>query len=171
MRAPPGRAFPSVILWARMGPVPRPNRRRQPTIRDVARHAGVGVGTVSRVLNDSSSVSEDTHARVRLAMQELGYRRSQIARSLSVGRAHALGVVAPFFTTPSVIERLRGVVEQLAEHEYDVVLFSVENPQQRADALRNFARHHRVDGLLVISLPLADDEVEALRIHPPPPRL
>jgi DNA-binding LacI/PurR family transcriptional regulator len=147
-----------------MGPVPRPNRRRQPTIRDVARHAGVGVGTVSRVLNDSSSVSEDTHVRVRLAMEELGSRRSQIARSLSVGRAHALGVVAPFFTTPSVIERLRGVVEQLAEHDYDVVLFSVENPQQRADALRNFASHHRVDGLLVISLPLADDEVEALRI-------
>jgi DNA-binding LacI/PurR family transcriptional regulator len=146
-----------------MGPVPRPNRRRQPTIRDVARHAGVGVGTVSRVLNDSSSVSEDTHVRVRLAMEELGYRRSQIARSLSVGRAHALGVVAPFFTTPSVIERLRGVVAQLAEHDYDVVLFSVENPQQRADALRNFASHHRVDGLLVISLPLTDEEVDGLR--------
>jgi DNA-binding LacI/PurR family transcriptional regulator len=146
-----------------MGPVHRPDRRRQPTIRDVARHAGVGVGTVSRVLNDSASVSEGTHARVHRAMKELGYRRSQIARSLSVGRSHALGVVAPFFTTPSVIERLRGVVERLASHDYDVLLFSVENPQQRADALRDFARHDRVDGLLVISLPLADAEVEVLR--------
>jgi DNA-binding LacI/PurR family transcriptional regulator len=146
-----------------MGPVPRPNRRRQPTIRDVARHAGVGVGTVSRVLNGSPAVSEGTHARVHRAMEELGYRRSQVARSLSVGRSHALGVVAPFFTTPSVIERLRGIVEQLASHDYDVVLFSVENPQQRDDALRNFARHDRVDGLLVISLPLSDAEVGALR--------
>jgi DNA-binding LacI/PurR family transcriptional regulator len=146
-----------------MGPAPRPNRRRQPTIRDVARHAGVGVGTVSRVLNGSPAVSEGTHARVHRAMEELGYRRSQVARSLSVGRSHALGVVAPFFTTPSVIERLRGVVEQLASHDYDVVLFSVENPQQRDDALRNFARHDRVDGLLVISLPLSDAEVAALR--------
>ena len=145
-----------------MGPVPRPDRRRQPTIRDVARHAGVGVGTVSRVLNDRPSVSAGTHARVHRAMEELGYRRSQVARSLSVGRSHALGVVAPFFTTPSVIERLRGVVEQLASHDYDVVLFSVENQQQRADALRNFARHDRVDGLLVISLPLTDAEVGAL---------
>src|ERR1043165_2039008 len=101
-----------------MGPAPRPNRRRQPTIRDVARHAGVGVGTVSRVLNGSAAVSEGTHARVHRAMEELGYRRSQIAHSLSVGRSHALGVVAPFFTTPSVIERLRGVVEQLAAHDY-----------------------------------------------------
>jgi DNA-binding LacI/PurR family transcriptional regulator len=146
-----------------MQPGPANKRRRQPTIRDVARHAGVGVGTVSRVLNGSASVSEDAHGRVRRAVEELGYRRSQIARSLSVGRSHALGVVAPFFTTPSAIERLRGVVEQLAQHDYDVVLFSVENPQQRADALRDFARHDRVDGLLVISLPLADEEVEALR--------
>jgi DNA-binding LacI/PurR family transcriptional regulator len=146
-----------------MEPVPSKQRRRQPTIRDVAREAGVGVGTVSRVLNGSASVSQDADARVRRAMDALGYRRSQIARSLSVGRSHALGVVAPFFTTPSVIERLRGVVEQLAQHDYDVVLFSVENPQQRADALRDFARHDRVDGLLVISLPLADEEVESLR--------
>jgi len=121
------------------------------------------VGTVSRVLNGSASVSEDAHGRVRRAVEELGYRRSQIARSLSVGRSHALGVVAPFFTTPSVIERLRGVVEQLAAHDYDIVLFSVERPQQRADALRNLAHRDRVDGLLVISLALADGEVEALR--------
>jgi DNA-binding LacI/PurR family transcriptional regulator len=146
-----------------MQPGPANKRRRQPTIRDVARHAGVGVGTVSRVLNGSASVSEDAHGRVRRAVEELGYRRSQIARSLSVGRSHALGVVAPFFTTPSVIERLRGVVERLAEQDYDVVLFAVENAQQRADALRDFARRDRVDGLLVISLPLADEEIVALR--------
>jgi LacI family transcriptional regulator/LacI family repressor for deo operon, udp, cdd, tsx, nupC, and nupG len=146
-----------------MPPIPANKRRRQPTIRDVARHAGVGVGTVSRVLNGSSSVSEDADVRVRRAVEELGYRRSQIARSLSVGRSHALGVVAPFFTTPSVIERLRGVVDRLAEKDYDVVLFSVENSQQRSDALRDFARRDRVDGLLVISLPLDDDEIVSLR--------
>jgi LacI family transcriptional regulator, galactose operon repressor len=50
-----------------MGPAPRPNRRRQPTIRDVARHAGAGVGTVSRVLNGSAAVSEGTRA-----IEELG---------------------------------------------------------------------------------------------------
>ena len=51
-----------------MGPVPgpEPHRPRTPTIRDVARRAGVGVGTVSRVLNGSPSVSEDALARVHL---------------------------------------------------------------------------------------------------------
>ena len=111
-----------------MGPVPGPesHRLRTPTIRDVARRAGVGVGTVSRVLNGSPSVSEDTLARVHLAMEQLGYRRSLIARSLSVGRSHSLGIVAPFFTTPSVIERLRGIVERLGGSDYDMLIFSVE---------------------------------------------
>jgi LacI family transcriptional regulator, galactose operon repressor len=138
-------------------------RARGPTIRDVARRAGVGVGTVSRVLNESESVSPEAQTRVHHAMEQLGYRRSAIARSLSVGRAHALGVVAPFFTTPSVIERLRGVADRLAELDYNIVLFSVETTGQREDAFRDFARHDHVDGLLVISLPLTDEEVEGLR--------
>jgi DNA-binding LacI/PurR family transcriptional regulator len=144
-------------------PGPEPQRLRTPTIRDVARHAGVGAGTVSRVLNRSPSVSEGTHARVLAAMEELGYRRSLIARSLSVGRSNALGIVAPFFTTPSVIERLRGIVERLGGSDYDMLIFSVETVQQRADAFRDFARHDRVAGLLVISLPLTDAEVAMLR--------
>jgi LacI family transcriptional regulator/LacI family repressor for deo operon, udp, cdd, tsx, nupC, and nupG len=134
-----------------------------PTIRDVARRAGVGVGTVSRVLNGSASVSESTEARVNVAMQQLGYRRSLIARSLSVGRSHALGIVAPFFTSPSVIERLRGIAERLGGSDYDMVIFSVETARQRADAFRDFARHDRVDGLLVLSLPLSDAEVATLQ--------
>src|SRR5690242_15042264 len=107
-----------------MGPVSGHRRPRGPTIRDVARRAGVGVGTVSRVLNGGASVSPEAHARVRRAMEQLGYRRSAVARSLSMGRAQAVGVVAPFFTTPSVIERLQGVAERLEAADYAIVLFS-----------------------------------------------
>jgi DNA-binding LacI/PurR family transcriptional regulator len=138
-------------------------RPRTPTIRDVARRAGVGVGTVSRVLNDNPSVSEEAAARVRDAIEELGYRRSSTARALSVGRSQAVGVVAPFFTSSSVVDRLRGVVEHLSNNDYDVMLFAVETLRQRADAFRDFARRDRLDGLLVISLPVSDQEVESLR--------
>src|ERR1700759_336335 len=96
-------------------------RSRRPTIRDVARRAGVGVATVSRVLNGHGSVSPDADARGRRAMGGVGYRRSEAARSLSVGRAQAVGVVAPFFTTPSVIERLQGVSDRLSELHYSLV--------------------------------------------------
>ena len=75
---------------------------RRPTIRDVARHAGVSAATVSRVLNDSPLVLEPTRARVRAAVDELGYRLNATARNLSIGRAMAIGVVVPFFTAPSV---------------------------------------------------------------------
>ena len=166
-----------------MDPVPPKSRDRSPTIRDVARHAKVGVGTVSRVLNDSPLVSEDARQRVNRTIDQLGYRRSSTARSLSLGRTQMIGVVAPFFTSNSVLERLRGVVAKLRDHgEYDLVLFDVETLTQRADAFRSFARTDRVDGLLVMSLRPTDEEVESLRreglpvvlvdvVHPELPRI
>ncbi len=62
----------------------------------------MGVGTVSRVLNGSPSVSEDTRRPVLEAIATLDYQPSAVARALSTGRTHAVGVVAPFFTQPSV---------------------------------------------------------------------
>jgi DNA-binding LacI/PurR family transcriptional regulator len=166
-----------------MDPVPPRSRDRAPTIRDVARQAKVGVGTVSRVLNDSPLVSEDARRRVHRTIDELGYRRSSTARNLSLGRTQMIGVVAPFFTSSSVLERLRGVVEKLRDRgDYDLVLFDVETLAQREDAFRSFARTDRVDGLLVISLRPTDHEVESLRreglpvvlvdvVHPELPRV
>jgi DNA-binding LacI/PurR family transcriptional regulator len=92
-------------------------------------------------------------------------------------------VVAPFFTSNSVLERLRGVVGKLRDHgDYDLVLFDVETLTQRDDAFRSFARTDRVDGLLVMSLRPTDEEVESLRreglpavlvdvVHPALPRV
>ena len=84
------------------------------TITQVARHAGVGVATVSRVLNGSPAVREQTRQRVLEAIAELGYAPNPAARALSTGRTLSVGVVAPFFTRPSVIERLRGISHVLA---------------------------------------------------------
>jgi DNA-binding LacI/PurR family transcriptional regulator len=144
-----------------MGPIR--SRDRAPTIRDVARQAKVGVGTVSRVLNDSPLVSEDARKRVQSAIDELDYRRSTTARNLSLGRTQTIGVVAPFVTTASVLERLRGIVGRLREWgEYDLLLFDVETLAQRAEAFRRFSRD-RVDGLLVISLRPTDNEVAVMQ--------
>jgi LacI family transcriptional regulator len=138
-------------------PVPR-----APRIRDVAARAGVGVGTVSRVLNDSPGVAQATRERVRAVMDELGYRPSATARNLSLGRTQTLGVIAPFFTSPSVVERLRGIDDVIGRSPYDLTLFNIETRDQRRAALRRFARRDRVDGVLIISLPLTPAEVRAL---------
>ena len=130
------------------------------TIARVAQEAGVGVGTVSRVINGSASVSEATRQRVLDVVAELGYEPNATARALSTGRTRSVGVIAPFFTRPSVIERLRGVAPLLANSGYQLVLFDVERPEQRTDVFRSVIG--RVDGLLSISL--APDKAELRRL-------
>lgn len=128
------------------------------TIADVAVRAGVGIGTVSRVLNDSPRVSDTTRARVLAAIEVLDFRPSTTARALSRGRCQTLGVIVPFFTHASAVERLRGVVTALDGSRYDLVLFNVESPLHRDEHFAALTRRDRADGLLVMSLPpLADD--------------
>jgi len=123
------------------------------TIADVAAHAGVGAGTVSRVLNESPRVSERTRARVLAAIELLDYRPNPMARGLSRGRCQTLGVVVPFFTHASAVERLRGVVAALDGSRYDLVLFNVESPVHRDEHFATLTGRDRADGLLVMSLP------------------
>jgi LacI family transcriptional regulator len=120
------------------------------TISEVARHAGVGIATVSRVLNGSSAVREQTRLRVLDAIAELGYAPNPAARALSTGRTLSIGVVAPFFTRPSVMERLRGISNVLAGAGYQLVLFDVERPGQDFESFRTLPGG--LDGLLSISL-------------------
>jgi LacI family transcriptional regulator len=155
--APPTRVPPRAVASApdRTGP-------RAPRIRDVAARAGVGVGTVSRVLNDAPGVADATRRRVRTVMKELGYRPSSTARNLSLGRTQTLCVIAPFFTSPSVVERLRGIDDVVADTPYDLTMFNIETREQRRAALRRIARRERVDGVIIISLPLTANEVRTL---------
>jgi LacI family transcriptional regulator len=132
------------------------------TIASVAALAGVGVGTVSRVLNDSAAVSGSTRMRVLEAIEALDYEPSATARALSTGRTSTIGVIAPFFTEPSAVERLRGVTRRLASSGYQVTLFDIERPEQGDAALRSLAVKGRVDGLLVVSLPPTAGQLERL---------
>jgi LacI family transcriptional regulator len=132
------------------------------TISDVAAQAGVAVSTVSRVLNESPKVSETTRARVLAAIEQLDYRPNPLARGLSRGRCQTLGVVVPFFTHASAVERLRGVVAALDGSRYDVVLFNVESPLHRDEHFATLTRRDRADGLLVLSLPPPPDDLARL---------
>jgi DNA-binding LacI/PurR family transcriptional regulator len=132
------------------------------TIADVATMAKVGVGTVSRVLNDSPNVKPETRARVLDAIAQLGYRPSWTARSLSSGKTRQIGVLASFFTEPAAGERLRGVVSTLTPSIFDVVLFAVETRAHVADRLHDLMRVRNIDGLIILSIPLDDIETALL---------
>lgn len=133
------------------------------TIRDVARQAGVGLGTVSRVLNNSPLVSPITRNRVLTAITELRYSPSQIARSFASGKTFTVSAIAPFFTRPSVVERLRGIESQLTISGYSLVVFNVETVARRDACIRNISCHDRSDGVLIMSLTPREDEVLALQ--------
>lgn len=133
------------------------------TIADVAARAGVGVGTVSRVLNNNPHISPQTRARVLAAIAELGYQPNQMARALSRGRTQTVGVIVPFFTSPSVVERLRGMVETLRQTGYDLILYNVESVSQRHEHFRSLAQPGRVDGVLVVSLRPEKAEIKRFR--------
>lgn len=133
------------------------------TIRDVARAAGVGLGTVSRVLNNSPLVSAATRKRVLDVIAELQYTPSQIARSFASGKTLTVGTIAPFFTRPSVVERLRGIEATLADNSYDLVVFNVETVERRDSCLQEVPRRDRTDGVLIISLSLHSEEVATLQ--------
>lgn len=121
-------------------------------IADIAAAAGVGIGTVSRVLNGSPHVREGTRERVLGVINETGYRPSRLAASLSRGTPGSVAIIVPFLTRSSVIARLAGVIEVLDAEGYDTIVCNVETPAQRDRQIRMFADGHRAAGIVVISL-------------------
>jgi LacI family transcriptional regulator len=110
------------------------------------------------VLNQSPGVSDQTRRRVMAVIEELDYRPSRIARSLSLRRTMTIGVVVPFCTHASSVERLSGITHVTADTGYDLVLYDVEC-YERESQRRAVAAAGRADGAIVVSLPVTDDEV------------
>jgi len=132
------------------------------TIQDVARSAGVGVGTVSRVINNSALVSDSTRAKVQQVIDDMGYRPSSLARALSLGRSATVAVIVPHFTRPSAVERLRGIADVIKDSDFDLVLFDVETPDQRDQRFEMASRTDRSAGLVIVSLAADEEVVERL---------
>jgi Transcriptional regulators len=131
----------------------------RPTIKDIAERAGVGLGTVSRVLNDHPRVSETTRAKVMGAVRDLNYVPNLAARGLSLGKTQSIAVLAPFFTRSVFVERLHGIEEQPRRAGYDVVIYNVDAAEKRDRYFRTVPDPRRVDGVIVISLPPSAPDV------------
>ena len=127
------------------------------TIRDVARRAQVSVASVSRVLNRFTNVSEDTRARVTAAVDELGYVPHAGARSLSLARTGAIGVVLPNLHGEFFSEIVRGMDRLAAERGYLLLLSNMHAQSGEAQAVLK-AMRGRVDGLIVMAPHLEDEE-------------
>jgi DNA-binding LacI/PurR family transcriptional regulator len=132
-------------------------------IADVAARAGVGVATVSRVLNGRVGVRPSTRERVIEAIEALNYRPSSLARSLSLRRTMVVAALLPWFTNPSAVQRVRGIVDGLSGSTYDLMVFDIESEGRQRRAFELFDRGDRADGLLVVSTLPPEAEVDRLR--------
>ncbi|GHH32597.1 LacI family transcriptional regulator [Streptomyces candidus] len=147
------------------GPIRGGRGAGRPTLEEVAARAGVGRGTVSRVVNGSPRVSESTRAAVEAAVAELGYVPNRAARALAANRTDAIALVVPevehrFFVEPYFSDILRGVGAALDDTDMQLLLTIVGNDRERG-RLAHYLAGHRVDGVLVVSL-RADDPLPDL---------
>jgi LacI family transcriptional regulator len=138
------------------------------TLADVAAHAGVGIGTASRVLNDSPNVSETMRDRVLASVRHLGYEPTRKKRPELGDRPGYVGVLVTFFDEPSAYQRLRGIVSRLQPHNYEIVLYNVASPSHARSTVLEIPNHDVLDALIVISLPLSDKEAKLLAAAPFP---
>jgi DNA-binding LacI/PurR family transcriptional regulator len=153
----------ATALAAKPGEVSRLNSAHRVNIAEVAAAAGVSVGTVSRVLNESPNVREHTRRRVAEVMKSLNYRPSRLAESLSRGQTRTVVILVPFLTRPSVTERLAGAIGVLDGEGFDTVVRNVETVGQRDRHLAALTTRHEADGAVVVSLRLNGEHLAALR--------
>lgn len=141
--------------------------RRGPTIRDVARLAGVSHGTVSRVLNGGRYVSPAALAAVRRAVRESGYVSNRNARALATQRANCVAFILSepaqrLFEDPNFSVLLRGCTQALADSDITLVLVMASDDNDRRQ-LMQFIRAGHVDGALLVSAHRGDPLFEQLR--------
>ena len=133
----------------------------RPTIRDVARQAGVSHQTVSRVINESADVLPETRALVEEAIKELGYRPSAIARSMARGQTHTLACISPNLTDYTFASVIEGAETEARQHGYFILSSSAADPDSFRELVDELVGHRRVDGLIVIN-PYSDSRFEHL---------
>ncbi|MER7759575.1 LacI family DNA-binding transcriptional regulator [Streptomyces sp. NPDC097619] len=138
----------------------------RPTLEEVAARAGVGRGTVSRVVNGSSKVSDRTRAAVEAAVAELGYVPNRAARALAAHRTDAIALVVPepesrFFAEPYFSDVLRGVGAELADTDMQLLLTLAGGDRERR-RLAQYLAADRVDGVLLVSVHAGDPLPELL---------
>jgi LacI family transcriptional regulator len=123
------------------------------TIKEVAKHAQVSVGTVSNVLSGSPRVSPGVRDRVTAAIAALDYHPNQIARSLKTRQTKLLGMIISDITNPFFPQLTRGAEDAALKHGYLLVASNTDDQLEREKRVLSVLRNRRVDGILLVVAP------------------
>jgi LacI family transcriptional regulator len=130
--------------------------RSSVSIREVAAHAGVSVGTVSNVLNRPDIVASSTRRRVLAAIDALGFVRNESARQLRAGRSRMIGLVVLDVANPFFTDVARGVEDEASESGIAVIMCNSDEQLTRESAYLELLEQQRVQGILIT--PVSDDD-------------
>jgi len=144
------------------------NQNNRPTIKDVARKAGVSVATVSRIINGLDGYSEETRTAVMKVVYELGYRRNAVAANLKIKKTHTIGVLMPRIDTGFYTEILNGIEDTAHKNNYSVIICNTGNSGIRTTEYLNVLYERQVDGIIACSMsPKEDFDKNMLATHIP----
>ncbi|MGF1556234.1 LacI family DNA-binding transcriptional regulator [Paucihalobacter sp.] len=119
------------------------------TLKELATILNVSVSTVSKALNDSPEIGEDTKARVKKLAKELNYQPNRLAQQLKSNASKTIGVIVPNIVNPFFAEALHGIESYASKHQYDIIItLSNEFFDKEARAINMLARGS-VDGFII----------------------
>ncbi len=134
-----------------------------PTIRDVAKQAGVAPMTVSRVINNSGYVREETRARVEAAISQLGYVPNMLGPSLRFNQTNTLALVLTDITNPFWTTLARGVEDAAQEAGYSVILCNTDESEEKQAQYLTMLLKRRIDGILLVPSSSTSNIVENIK--------
>ena len=127
--------------------------RNRITIQDIARHAGVGIGTVSRVLNDHPNVSAETRGAVQQAIEELGYRPRSAAKMLRTRKSHAIGFITDYIaTTPFAGNVISGAQDVAWQYDHILLLVNTNGDPALEEAAVEMMLAREVEGIIYATM-------------------
>ncbi|MDO4662418.1 MAG: LacI family DNA-binding transcriptional regulator [Tissierellia bacterium] len=137
----------------------------QPTIKDVAKLAGVSISTVSRVMNDSKPVSPEARRKVLDAIAKLDFKPNQLARSLVMKKSNLIGVVVKDIGIEYMAQMIRGIEEVGRMYKYDIILSSTYGETDNELNAIEFLATKQVEGIIVISEDISPEVIVGLKEH------
>lgn len=135
----------------------------QPTIKDVAKLAGVSISTVSRVMNDSKPVSPEARKKVLDAINKLDFKPNELARSLVMKKSNLIGVIVEDIGIEYMAQLIRGVEEIGHLYKYDIILSSTYGDDNALENAIDFLSTKQVEGIVVISEDISAEILVKLR--------
>jgi LacI family transcriptional regulator len=131
------------------------------TLKDIAQCAGVTSATVSMVINNKPNISDATRKKVLKIVKELNYYPNVIARGLATRKSNSIGVIVPNLATSFVVRILQGIKSTNRDIDYTVTLFdTVGQKETESQLFQRLARERRIDGAILISASVTDDELK-----------